>query len=536
MALKAGLVNNPPRDAEGRFYAEIGRSKPAPQGICVVNSAGKVLNWALMFDDDQSVLAFLDHALKRFAMYPGAKLTVAAERFMKFPSAKLEDVADSGKILPVIEGHAPGTNCPAEPPRRSGTVMARVFGRALDSAGRPVADTLCQEHYVEDRFDVPVEMQEGLVTSIADSGMKRVRLADDFARLLVSHAYLGQLDVNPVDSPAGKGALRECEFWAQSAGTGDDDHALIRIDGRSNAAGPSREGERVGKQVDGRLWKHEVKLVWEGVIETRERRISRLLLTASGSETLMWKGTFRGLDESNVARLPAGHPIDLACAVRYGIIGEPLPADKTVSVEPAQLAATSDAVPEDARRRMIEVLGPPFLVFRDDVAKELKLSEEQTQTLERLLQSTIRETQQTFQKIVELPPQERERELHSHRQKAQANLTLLLKDTLTAMQQARMRQVELQQEGLFALRHMNIALELKITNDQRQQFMALLQKMQTEIGNLVNDPQSQANPNEIHPKVMKIRTQFAAEFEALLTAVQKQEWKKLLGDPLEPTE
>ena len=62
VALKAGLVNFPPDDEEGRLYREIARSKLAPQGICVVNSAGKVLDWVLMFDDDQQVLAFLDHA------------------------------------------------------------------------------------------------------------------------------------------------------------------------------------------------------------------------------------------------------------------------------------------------------------------------------------------------------------------------------------------------------------------------------------------------------------------------------------------
>src|SRR5207244_12536487 len=82
VALKAALVNNPPNDEEGQLYREIGRSKPAPQGICVVNSAGKVLDWALMFDDDPSVLSFFDHALKRFRDYPDAKRPVAAGRYM----------------------------------------------------------------------------------------------------------------------------------------------------------------------------------------------------------------------------------------------------------------------------------------------------------------------------------------------------------------------------------------------------------------------------------------------------------------------
>ena len=45
VALKAGLVDNPPDNDEGRLYREIGRSKILPQGICVANSAGKVLAW-----------------------------------------------------------------------------------------------------------------------------------------------------------------------------------------------------------------------------------------------------------------------------------------------------------------------------------------------------------------------------------------------------------------------------------------------------------------------------------------------------------
>ena len=66
VALKAGLIDNPPDNDEGRLYREIGRSRILPQGVCVVNSAGKVLDWVFMFDDDKSVLDFLDHAKKRF--------------------------------------------------------------------------------------------------------------------------------------------------------------------------------------------------------------------------------------------------------------------------------------------------------------------------------------------------------------------------------------------------------------------------------------------------------------------------------------
>src|SRR5207245_3946377 len=123
VALKACLVNSPPDNEEGRLYREIGRSKPAPQGICVVNSDGKVLNWALSFDDDKSVLAFLDHAAKRFAKHPDAKKPVAAQRHLRFPSEKLADVADNGKAPLVIDRHGKGKTCPATPPLPRGTAL-----------------------------------------------------------------------------------------------------------------------------------------------------------------------------------------------------------------------------------------------------------------------------------------------------------------------------------------------------------------------------------------------------------------------------
>ncbi len=329
VALKAFQVNNnPPSDEEGRLYREIGRSSVAPQGICVVNSAGKVLAWTAIFDDDKSVLDFLDHASKRFAEYPDAKKPFAAQRYMKYPSNKMEDVEDNGKVLPVPERHGAGTHCPGTPPMRVGTVVVRLLGRALDDDGKPVADTLRQEHYVEDRFQVPVAMQETLAKALKDAGSERFRLADDLARLLVSHAFLGQLDVNPVSSMAGKGDLKQGEFWAQRVAGAGDETVRVRVEGVSVAVGGTNDGPGGDQRVDGRLWQHEVKLAWEGIVEMKQDRATRLLLVARGSEKLRWGNKRMDLKgEADVTRLPLGHAINLDCGVRYGIIGEPVAAD-----------------------------------------------------------------------------------------------------------------------------------------------------------------------------------------------------------------
>ena len=69
LALRAPLVNGPDAvrdEAEKWLYQRLNRAKLAPQGIAVLNSAGQVLSWVQMFDDDQSVLDFLDHGRKRF--------------------------------------------------------------------------------------------------------------------------------------------------------------------------------------------------------------------------------------------------------------------------------------------------------------------------------------------------------------------------------------------------------------------------------------------------------------------------------------
>jgi len=240
VALKAALVNNPPDDEEGRLYREIGRSKIAPQGICVVNPAGKVLDWVLTFDDDKSVLAFLDHTLQRFARYSGAEQAVAAERYARFPSQKLEDAGDYGAAPSVADRHPGGKHCPAEPPLPEGTAVARLFGRALDQDGKPVADTLRQEHYVEDRFEVTVETQGKLAEALAAAGEGRVRLPDEFTRQLVAHAYLGVLDVQPIANPGrSKGEMKRCMFWARPGGG-------RRPGGRRERIHPVALGRRLG--------------------------------------------------------------------------------------------------------------------------------------------------------------------------------------------------------------------------------------------------------------------------------------------------
>lgn len=525
VALKARLVNYPPNDEEGRLYREIGRSKVLPQGICVINSACKVLAWAEFFDDDKSVVAFLDHCLKRGAQFPDAKKPFPAERYMKFPSEKLADIEDNGIAPVIVERHSEGKSCPAKPPVPPGTIDARLFGRALDKDGKLVADTLRQENYVEDRFTVPVAMQTAMAKALNDAGSDRFRLADDLGRLLVSHAFLGELDVNPVEDHNGsKCSLKQCDFWARKV-EGADDAVRLRIEGKSEARGVQGGDE---KESGGRLWQHEVNLAWEGIIEMKKDRMSRLLLVARGSEKLKWGHVPLESElqsQRNVILEFAGRARDYSCGVRFGIIGEPVAADQAGAAE-----AAVEQIPDEARKHVVEALGGgTFLVFRDKVQEELKLSDEQKEKLLETFPEYAQETKKVFDKIADLKPQEREKEMRSHRQKYHEQLTAFLKDTLKAEQLKRLQQLELQQQGPFALGRPEIRKELKITDKQMEKIIGVIQEMQKNIEPLMKEAQSGGNPEEIRPKAMKVRKDHEARIEAILSEVQQKQWKEMRG-------
>jgi hypothetical protein len=135
-----------------------------------------------MFDDDKSLLAFFDHAKERYSKFPDAMKPVVAEVYEKFPSQKRKDVKDSGQVLPVLERHPAGKRCPAEPRLRNGTVGVRLIGRALGKDGQPLADTVRQEHYVEDRLNIEVEAQEEIAKALAAAGTGPVQLPREVMR------------------------------------------------------------------------------------------------------------------------------------------------------------------------------------------------------------------------------------------------------------------------------------------------------------------------------------------------------------------
>ncbi len=200
--------------------------------------------------------------------------------------------------------------------------------------------------------------------------------------------------------------------------------------------------------------------------------------------------------------------------------------------------AVAQEIPENVRRDLAENLHGSVVVFRAKVQEDLKLTGEQKEKLEEHLRELLPDAMQFFQSMEGLKQDEREKGLKAYRPKVQEKLAAVLKETLKEDQRKRLRQLELQREGAFALWHGDpeIAKDLKVTDEQRKQFMAVVMEFQKKVGPLIKEAQSGGNTEEIRPKLMKLKKEQEGKIEAVLTDAQKKQWKEMLGKPLDVDE
>jgi hypothetical protein len=189
-------------------------------------------------------------------------------------------------------------------------------------------------------------------------------------------------------------------------------------------------------------------------------------------------------------------------------------------------------VPDENRKELVGALGPPFIVFREKVLDELKVSDDQREKLMQHLMEQVMETGPFLDSLPATGP-EREKKLAEHRKNARERLAKHLKEVLQAEQLHRLRQVTLQQEGSFALGQDDVRKELKITPEQLKKFVAISQDLQRSVEPLIKEAQAGGNPEEIRPRVEQLRKDHAKELEAVLTDAQKKQWKELLGPPFD---
>lgn len=176
-----------------------------------------------------------------------------------------------------------------------------------------------------------------------------------------------------------------------------------------------------------------------------------------------------------------------------------------------------------------EGLAARYIIFRDKVQDELKIGRDQKKKLHEKLETMNVQSQKFFQSAQDLKPEDRPRKMHEFQMKANEQLGAFLRDTLKDDQLQRLHEIELQHEGPFAVMQPEVARELKIKDEQRQQFVAVIQEMQKKVEPLMREIQSGGDPSKIVPKIHELRQQHATRLESLLNETQQAEWKKMIG-------
>jgi Spy/CpxP family protein refolding chaperone len=182
-------------------------------------------------------------------------------------------------------------------------------------------------------------------------------------------------------------------------------------------------------------------------------------------------------------------------------------------------------VPEEARRQMRHNIDSTFVVFRDKIQEELKLTPEQKTKLETVLP----EAMQFLQKLQGLSAEEKKKALKEYRPKAREKLEAVVKETLDEGQRTRLHQIVMQREGL---RNGEIWKDLQITDEQQKQFIPLMQQAQKDTQELMEELHQSGQIKTVQPKVIKVRDDLEGKLETLLSATQKKQWKEMRGQPM----
>lgn len=287
----------------------------------VLNEDGQVLTNVLLFDSTRAISDYLDFSLGQFRQHSQAAVSSSwsAHRFMKYPSQPAPAIAygtdeDHAALAACSSG---GCQMPTSSPPAG--LVVNMVGRTIEANGHFSTDVLHQEHYSQDQLIIPPELQQYIAALVTRNTGTQVRLPDMLGQILMMHAYLGNMDVQPISSPMGAHSnIQSCEFYAALV---PGQKNIYRVYGKSHvcAQGPSPHGAG----LPGGMF-NQIELSWYGFFKLSGSRITSLSLLARGEQALKW-GPLRpklSSPDEEVNELMSGRPIDMQSKICLGFIGE----------------------------------------------------------------------------------------------------------------------------------------------------------------------------------------------------------------------
>ncbi len=178
-----------------------------------------------------------------------------------------------------------------------------------------------------------------------------------------------------------------------------------------------------------------------------------------------------------------------------------------------------------------------MLLQNESVQKELKLDDQQIEKVKAAVKEVMDKHGEEFAKLKDLSKEERREKGAELSKTVAAELKTATKDILKPEQSKRLREIELQVMGVEAFKDPEVETALKLTDDQKDKIKTITGDFEKERGTLFKGGKggkgSKGFNPEIFEKMNTLRKETTEKAVTVLTDEQKQEWKKLTGEPFE---
>lgn len=181
------------------------------------------------------------------------------------------------------------------------------------------------------------------------------------------------------------------------------------------------------------------------------------------------------------------------------------------------------------------MFGPPsgvMLLNSEDVQKDLKLTDEQKTKVKDFQTKRLEAMRELFSGG-ERPDREKMQEIRKKNQEEDAKF---VKDTLTADQAKRLKQIGYQTGGVTVFASEDVQKELKLTDEQKEKIKGIMDQMRKDMAD-IRGGAGGGRPMQLTPeqqkKVEALRKEANEKLQDVLTADQKKTWETMTGPKFE---
>ena len=168
------------------------------------------------------------------------------------------------------------------------------------------------------------------------------------------------------------------------------------------------------------------------------------------------------------------------------------------------------------------------LLMMSEVQRELGITEQQRQQIGQLMVEQREQMQSLMQQMRNVTPEQRQQLMQQAIQKWDEGIGKILQPA----QKARLREIQRQVEGTYALTRPDVAKELNLSEEQKRRISSILdqyRQKQTQLWQQGRGPN--VDRQAMFQQMQQLRQQMDKELLAVLTTPQQEQWRKMQGKP-----